>query len=410
MFRPLAVNLGLRYAWSGHSLSSFIGFVAVAGLVLSVAVLLLVTSVMNGFERELRERVLGVMPHITLRARSPMEDWETVALEVETEPGVLGAAPIIDGGGLVVTGSRSAGVVFTGIDPAAHSAVSDAGEYVEDGSLAVLEPGAWGVVLGAGVAERLGSGPGDALTAVLPDATVSLAGIMPRQRRMTVVGILRTHSELDGRAAYVHLDDASRLFRLGGRVQGLEVRIADVFAAGDVARRLVERLGEDRVYAVTWMRSHGNLYRAIGFQRAVMFLLLSLLVAVAAFNLVSALVMIVNQRRGDVAVLRTLGGDTRTVTLAFVVLGVLIGAGGIAIGVGLGAGASLVVQDGYAWLERTFSIGLMNQYFVTYLPSELRAQDVVRVVVVALILCVASTVYPAMRAASLRPADVLRHE
>jgi lipoprotein-releasing system permease protein len=245
---------------------------------------------------------------------------------------------------------------------------------------------------------------------VLPEATMSLIGITPRQKRLTVVGILKTQSELDARAAYLDLADASRLFRMGGAVQGLEIRLSDVFSADASAQRLVDAVGPDRFYAITWMRTHGNLYRAIAFQRAVMFLLLSLLVAVAAFNLVSALVMIVNQRRGDVAVLRTMGSGSSTIATTFLNLGLLIGIGGVGIGIALGAAASLVVQDGYAWVERTFSIDLMNQYFVTYLPSELRLGDVVRVGTVALLLCVVSTLYPALRAASLRPAEVLRHE
>jgi lipoprotein-releasing system permease protein len=410
VFRPLSVNLGLRYAWSGRSLSSFIGIVALAGLVLSVAVLLLVTSVMNGFERELTDRVLGVMPHVTVRGRAPLDDWQSVARQLDQQPSVLGVAPFIDGPGLVVASKRTVGVVFTGIDPQSNDRVSDAARYMTSGRMDALRPDAWGVVLGAGVAQRLGVHVGDVVTAILPEASISLIGITPRQKRLHVVGILTTESELDARAAYLHIADASRLFHLGKRVHGIEVRIDDVFAADATAERLVDAVGSEQVYSITWMRTHGNLYRAIAFQRAVMFLLLSLLVGVAAFNLVSALVMIVNQRRGDIAVMRTLGSGSGTITTAFLVLGLLIGVGGVAIGVALGVGASLVVQDGYAWVERAFDVSLMTQYFVTYLPSELRLGDVVRVVVVALGLCALSTLYPALRAAALRPAEVLRHE
>jgi lipoprotein-releasing system permease protein len=405
------LNLGLRYAWSGRSLSSFIGVVAVAGLVLSVAVLLIVTSVMNGFERELRERVLGVLPHVTLRASEPFRNWRELSERVAKVPGVVGVAPFVDGPGLVVKSGKSAGVTFTGIEPELQSGVSDASRYANADAFTALEPGRWGVVLGAGVAARLGADVGDSVVAVLPEASVSLIGITPRQKRLSVVGILKTASELDARAAYLAIADAARLFRAGdGAVHGLEVRLNDVFAADTEAARLIATVGSDRFYAVSWTRTHGSLYRAIAFQRAVMFLLLSLLVAVAAFNLVSALVMIVNQRRGDVAVLRTMGAGSRTIVGAFVALGSLIGLGGVGIGIALGVAGSLLVQDGYAWLERTFSIDLMNQYFVTYLPSELRVGDVVRVGGVALALSIASTLYPALRAGALRPAEVLRHE
>ena len=356
MFRPLSVNLGLRYAWSGQSLSSFIGVVAVAGLVLSVAVLLIVTSVMNGFEHELKERVLGVLPHITLRAVEPIRDWRDVlarrsSIQRRRRRAVhRRAGPRCQGGkvcGCYVHRHRSR---------IARSRIGCT-PLPASGSFDALEAGRWGVVLGSAVASRLGAAVGDTVVAVLPEASVSLIGITPRQKRLTVVGIVNTQSELDGRAAYLAVSDASRLFRTGeGMVQGLEVRVSDVFMADNEAGRLIDVVGSDRFYAVSWTRTHGSLYRAIAFQRAVMFLLLSLLVGVAAFNLVSALVMIVNQRRSDVAVLRTMGSGSRTIAAAFLSLGLLIGIGGVGIGIGLGVLGSLLVQDGYAWVERTFSI------------------------------------------------------
>jgi lipoprotein-releasing system permease protein len=266
------------------------------------------------------------------------------------------------------------------------------------------------VIVGQRTAERLGIGVGDDVTAVLPEGTVTIVGLIPRQKRLRVVGIFDTHSELDARTAYLALGDAQRLLGVAPDAWGLHVRVADVFAAGEVAQAITALFGADRAIAVTWMRQHGNLYRAIAFQRAMMFLLLSLLVAVAAFNLVSALVMVVNQRRGDVAVLRTLGADVRTVVGSFVTLGSVIGIAGVSAGIALGAGAALVVEDGYRWLEAHLGISLMSQYFITYLPSDLRGHDVALVAGVALTLCVASALYPAWRAAALRPAEVLRHE
>jgi lipoprotein-releasing system permease protein len=389
---------------------SFISLIAVAGLVLSVAVLLLVTSVINGFERELEQRVLGVLPHVSVRAREPLIDWAELAQQLREGAGVLGASPFVEGTGLVAGNNRSAGVLFRGIDPASHSEVSRVTEFVTSGSLDALVPGSFGAVLGAGVAERMMVEVGDRVTAVLPDASVTLVGVVPRQRRLEVVGIVETGSELDNRGVYLHLADASRLFRLAGRVQGVHLRIDDLFAANQVARWAVNSIGPDRVYATTWMRIHGNLYRAIGFQRATMFLLLSLLVGVAAFNLVSALVMVVNQRRSDVAILRTLGSDTTTLVMSFVVLGALIGAVGVGLGLILGIGSALVIQDGFQWLQNALGVQLMGQYFVNYLPAEVRASDVLTVAGVAMALCLLSTLYPAIRAASLEPAEVLRHE
>jgi lipoprotein-releasing system permease protein len=410
VFYPLAVNIGLRYATSRRSFISFISIVAIAGLVLSVAVLVLVTSVMNGFERELKERVLGVVPHLTVRGVAPLENWRDDAATLAKVPGIIGVAPFIDGTGLLVANGRSSGVTFNGIDPAVEGDVSDIGKYVVSGDIDLLVDGSFGVLLGRGIANHLGVTTGDFVTAVLPDASVSLVGLIPRQKKVRVLGIVDTQSELDQRSVYLSLGDAARLFRLGRSVQGLNVRLADLFNASNAGAEAVAVLGPERVYAITWMRMHGNLYRAIEFQRAMMFLLLSLLVGVAAFNLVSALIMVVNQRRGDVAVLRTLGGGTSTIVVSFLVLGGIIGLAGVGLGLLLGTGASLLVQDGYRWLESALGLHLMSQYFISYLPAQVRVVDLVTVAAVALLLSLGSTLYPAYRAARLKPADVLKHE
>ncbi|HTK98615.1 MAG TPA: lipoprotein-releasing ABC transporter permease subunit [Pseudomonadales bacterium] len=410
MFYPLAVNIGLRYANSRRSFISFISIVAIAGLVLSVAVLVLVTSVMNGFERELKERVLGVVPHLTVRGVAPLSDWTADAADLAKVPGVVGVAPFIDGTGLLVANGRSSGVTFSGIDVAREGAVSDLAKYVSRGRIESLVDGSFGVMLGRGVADHLSVAVGDSVTAVLPDASVSLVGLIPRQKKIKVVAIVDTQSELDQRSAYLALGDAARLFRRGSGVDGLNLRLSNLFDAAPVGGAAVAALGPDRVYAITWMRMHGNLYRAIEFQRAMMFLLLSLLVGVAAFNLVSALIMVVNQRRGDVAVLRTLGAGTRTIVVSFLVLGGVIGLAGVGLGLLLGTGTALLVQDGYRCLEHVLGLHLMSQYFISYLPAQVKLADLVTVAAVALLLSLGSTLYPAYRAARLKPADVLKHE
>jgi lipoprotein-releasing system permease protein len=245
---------------------------------------------------------------------------------------------------------------------------------------------------------------------VLPSATVTPAGLFPRQKRFVVKGIIRSNSELDARAAYIHLDDARRLFRLGKRVHGYQLRLEDLFSAAQIAAVGMDTLGRDRVFARTWMRSHGNLYRAIGVQKTTMFVLLSFLVAVAAFNLVSTLVMVVDQRSGDVAIMRTLGSDTGTVVGAFVLLGATLGLVGIGLGLLVGSAIALLLPALYNWITISFGLDLMNQYFVSYLPVQIHLADLMGISITALVLCILSTLYPALRAAALRPSEVLAHE
>jgi len=404
----LTLALGLRYAFARRSSLSFISLIALGGLALSVAVLVVVVSVINGFERELEQRVFGILPHAMIQGRGGLANDATDRERLARVPGVIAVAPFVQGAGLAAAEHRATGILVWGIDPRLQGAVSDYARYVEGGG--ILTPGAYGVVLGAVVAERLGLGVGDPVTLVLPSATVTPAGVLPRQKRFTVTGILRSRSEIDARAALVHLADAQRLFRLGHGVHGYQLKLADLFAAETVAGAAADVLGRERAYPTTWMRTHGNLYRAIGVQKSTMFILLSFLVAVAAFNLVSTLVMVVNQRSGDVAILRTLGADTALIVGGFVLLGLLIGAAGIVAG----ALAGTLIADALPWLyERVtaaFGLDLMNQYFVSYLPVEVRIADLTGIVLTAFALCAVSTLYPAWRAARLKPSQVLAHE
>jgi lipoprotein-releasing system permease protein len=273
-----------------------------------------------------------------------------------------------------------------------------------------LLAGEFDVWLGAGVVAELQLELGQRVALVLPSATVTPAGLFPRMKRFTLRGIVNSRSEIDGRAAYIHQRDAQRLFRLGSRVHGYQLRLADLFAADTVAQLALDSSGHERLFARSWMRTHGNLYRAIGIQKTTMFVLLSFLVGVAAFNLVSTLVMVVDQRSSDIAILRTLGGDTATVVSAFVLLGVTLGTTGIALGLIGGMGFAAVLPDLYAWTSESFGLDLMNQYFVRYLPVEINFEDLIGIAVTALLLCILSTLYPAWRAARLRPSEVLAHE
>jgi lipoprotein-releasing system permease protein len=251
---------------------------------------------------------------------------------------------------------------------------------------------------------------GDRVTLVLPSATVTPAGLFPRQKRFQVRGIVRSRSEIDSRAVYVAAPDAMRLLRTGGRVHGYQLRVSDLFAADAVAREAILMLNRMDLFPRSWMRTHGNLYHAIGVQKTTMFVLLSFLVGVAAFNLVSTLVMVVDQRRGDVAILRTLGSDSRTVLWTFVLLGTTLGLIGIVAGLLVGGLVSLSLPGFYLWVTERFSLDLMSQYFVNYLPVEVRFEDMVGISVTALVLSILSTLYPAWRAIRLKPSEVLAHE
>lgn len=408
VINQVALAVGTRYARSRRSSISFISVVAAAGLALSVGVLVLVVSVINGFERELQNRVFGLLPHLSLYGRDPLPISAEDQSLLRAVPGVSGVAGFVQGVGLAAVENDVASVAITGIDPATYSQVSDLFDFVPTG--AELVPGEFGLLLGAGVAAALKVEVGDKVTLVLPSATVTPAGLFPRQKRFVVQGLVRSRSEVDATAAYIHLADAQRLFRLGNNIQGYQLRLDDLFAAGEVANASLEALGHDRVFARTWMRTHGTLYHAIGVQKTTMFVLLSFLVAVAAFNLVSTLVMVVDQRSGDVAIMRTLGSDTATVVGAFVFLGATLGAFGVGAGLLVGSGLTLALPSIYAWVTDTFGLDLMNQYFVSYLPVEIRLQDLLGISVTALVLCVLSTFYPALRAAGLRPSEVLAHE
>lgn len=408
MTKAVAMDLGARYAFSRRSAISFISGVAVAGLALSVAVLVIVVSVINGMERELKDRVFGMLPHLTLYGREPLVASADELGRLRALDGVSGAATFVQEAGLAAVADRVTGVQMTGID-GDYAVVSDYRKYVDQGT-AELRTGAFQVLLGAGVARSLRVGVGDRVTLVLPTATVTPAGLFPRQKRFTVVGIVNSRSEIDSRAVYLDQSDARRLFRLGRRVHGYQLRLKDLFAADEVARQALATLEPDSIFPRTWMRTYGPLYHAIGVQKTTMFVLLSFLVAVAAFNLVSTLVMVVDQRRGDVAILRTLGSDSGTVVGAFVLLGVTLGVVGIGSGLLVGGLIAVLLPDFYLWVSNTFDLELMSQYFVSYLPVEIRWTDLGGIAVTALALCIASTLYPAWRAARLRPSEVLAHE
>ena len=406
MFRPLAVNVGLRYAGSRQRFVSFVGATALVGLVLSVGVLLYVQAVVRGFERELEERVLGVVPHVTLTAR--IGDAEAAASKLVGVPGVQHIARVTSGGVLLSTDAGVAVVRLKGIHPAEYEPVI--GRYFEVGDMGALRPGSFNLVLGRGLMDQLGLAPGDSVTAVMPDLALTPLGAFPARKRLRAAGVLRTRSQLDGEVAYAHIQDAQRLFRSPTSARALELRVDQVLEAPAIAAIASEAAGADDFAASTWLRSMGPVYRAIQVTKGMLFLIFSLLVAVAAFNVVSSLVMIVNERRSDVAILRTLGARSSLIVGVFVVLGLLVSFIGVGLGLVFGLGLGALTEEGYRWAQEAWNLDLMGEYFVHTLPVEFAAADAAHVVATACGLSLVATLYPAWRAGRVNPAEVLRHE
>lgn len=411
-FLPLAI--GLRYARAKRSnhFISFISFSSVAGLALGVMVLITVLSVMNGFDRELRQRILGMVPHATLWGSPVLEDWRVAAQQVSQMPNVVGVAPQTQAQVMFQSGASVHGAILNGIHPEMELKVSIIGDHMASGSLSALDDVRFGIVLGSQLAKILNVGIGDKVTAILPMANVSIAGVAPVLKRFTVVGTFEVGAELDSGLAYINIQDAARLKRYDvDSVEALRISFDDLFLAPtriwDIARAVP---GQNRVS--NWTRTHGNLFQAIQMEKTMIGLLLLLIVAVAAFNIVSTLVMVVTDKRNDIAILRTMGLTSVQVMWVFIVQGIFIGMLGTLIGVVLGVALALNVSDMIAGLQNILGVQFLNAdvYFINYLPSELKWSDVRIIVSSAFVMTVAATIYPAWRASKVEPAEALRYE
>lgn len=411
MRQPLFLNIALRYIQAGSAshLVSFISVLSMVGLVVGVAVLLVVLSVMNGFDRELRERVLGVLPHAVIARDVGFRDWQALAKQVKSHPGIKGVAPFVSGSAMLVANGRIKGISFSGVDSRYEPAVSIIGDYFEKGELSEIGALPFGMAIGSRLAKSLRVSVGDKVTMVLPQMNLSLAGALPRTKRFTLVGIFRVGADVDSSLAIIDIDDASRLIGIDG-VQGIHMSTYDLFQAPYILQDVLAKLNPGNYYAASWMRRLGNLYDVIQMQKTTMFLLLALLVAVAGFNVVSNLFMTVTQKRGDIAILRTMGASRSMILWVFIAHGALVGFVGIAIGLGLGLIVASWISELFAWLEETFDLDIMGEYFIFFLPSEVQMTDVVLIGTMSLIICVLATIYPAMRAATLDPVEVLRYE
>jgi lipoprotein-releasing system permease protein len=414
MYQPMTLFVGLRYlrAKRRNHFISFISLISMAGIALGVTTLITVLSVMNGFERELRERILGMVSHATIQGYDgEFPGWPDIVRDARGHPNVLGAAPYVEQE-TMLKARRTAGALVRGIDPQSEPAVSDIHQLMVDGSLDDLVPGEWGVLLGLGLADRLGVRTGDSVTIFAPEIRATPAGVIPQVRRFTVVGLFEAGvHQYDTALAVIHYQDGQRLFRLGENISGIRLKLDDMMRARWIARELSAELpGFYRVR--DWTQQHANFFRAVQTEKTVMFIILSLIIAVAAFNIISTLVMVVTDKQSDIAILKTMGLGPRRIMWVFMIQGSLIGIIGTGLGVVGGIALALNVESVVGAIEQVLSIEFLSAevYYISDLPSELRWGDVVRFAGVALVLSLLSTIYPAWRASRTEPVEALRYE
>ncbi len=407
--------IGLRYtrAKRRNHFISFISLISMAGIALGVAALIVVLSVMNGFQRELRARILGVASHVQITGpENQLADWERVAAKALEDPRVLAAAPYVNAQAMLAADTQVRGAIVRGIDPRREADVADIGRHMVAGTLDALVPGEYGVVLGAELARALRVRPGDQVALIAPQGLVTPAGLVPRLKQFRVVGVFQVdHFEYDSGLALVNVADAQRLYQLGPGVSGVRLKLTDIFESRAVARDLYRTIGGD-ILISDWTRSHATFFKAVEVEKRVMFIILTLIVAVAAFNVVSTLVMVVTDKQSDIAILRTLGATPWSVMKIFVVQGALIGVIGTAVGVAGGILLALNVDTVLPWVERTLNVRFLSPeiYFISELPSELRRADVTVIAAVSLVMSFVATIYPSWRASRVRPAEALRYE
>jgi len=412
MFRPLQLFIGLRYtrAKRRNHFISFISLVSMLGIAIGVMALIAVMSVMNGFQEDLQQRILGMVAHATMQsAGDGIENWQDTIKKVETSEHVVGAAPFIEAQALL-RGRRTAPAILRGVIPDQEPKVSDIGEKMLSGKLTDLKPGSYGILLGNELAMMLGVQVGDKVTVYAPEINVTPIGAVPRSKRFDVVGIFSVgFAEYDTGVGIVHMDDAEKLFQTDG-ASGIRLKLDDMLRAWPITRELAAKFDLYRI--TTWEQGHANFFSAVKMEKLVMFIILSLIVAVAAFNLVSTLIMLVTDKQADIAILRTLGISPNSVMGIFMVQGVIVGTFGILIGLTGGVLLAWNIPAMVKWIEKTFHVEFLSPdiYYVTEVPSQLHWSDVGWVAAIAWVFCLIATIYPAWRAARTQPAAALRYE
>ncbi len=418
MSLPYEIRIGLRYTRAGrrarrrNAFISFISAISMAGIALGVAALIVVLSVMNGFQKEVRDRMLSVLSHVEVFSlNGALPDWQRIARETRQHPDVIAAAPYVNAQAMFTNGDSVRGALIRGILPQAEPTVSDVAGRLRGGTLDDLKEGEFGVVLGLELARALGVAPGDRVTLIAPQGTVTPAGVVPRLRQFRVLATFESgHFEFDSTLALVHIADAQKLFRVEGPV-GVRLKIADMQRAPQVAAQLAGML-EPGLMVRDWSRQNRTWFAAVQTEKRMMFIILTLIVAVAAFNLVSTLVMTVTEKQSDIAILRTLGASPRSVMSVFIVQGTLIGVIGTLAGVGLGLLLANNLDVIVPMIEGVLGVQFLPKdiYFISALPSDPRASDIVPITVISLVLALVATLYPSWRASRTRPADALRYD
>ncbi|MGH8496023.1 MAG: lipoprotein-releasing ABC transporter permease subunit [Gammaproteobacteria bacterium] len=415
MFRPLEIFVGLRYlrARRRNAFVSFISLISMLGIGVGVAALIVVLSVMNGFEGELRSRLLSLSAHATVSgANGSLEDWQELVDTARRAPGVTGAAPYIQLDGMLASGPALSGVRVRGVDPRQETEVSEVAGHMLEGDLATLGPGSHHIVIGRALALMLGVRVGDHVDLLIPRGAALAKGIQPRLHRFTVSGVFEIGiQEADTALALISLEDAAALAGFGDRVSGVRLRYADVFAAPAGVAAFAQSL-DRKVETSDWTVENATYFRAIRIEKTMMTLILFLIVAVAAFNIIATLVMVVTDKRTDIAILRTVGLAPRRVVGVFMTQGIVIGWLGTALGLALGIALALNVETIVPQLEALFGFQIMpsDVYYITRIPSDMQADDVITIGTVAFVLTVLATIYPSLRAARTEPAEALRYE
>jgi lipoprotein-releasing system permease protein len=412
---PLELFIGLRYtrAKRRNHFISFISLISMLGIGLGVMALIVVLSVMNGFENELRGRILGMVSHVTISSLdNSLKDWRTLSEDVRSNDAIIGSAPYVEAEAMLSNLSSVSGAIIRGIDPEFEPQVSEIHQHMTFGKLSDLVSGEYGIVLGTGLANSLNVVPGDRVTMITPQASASPVGLLPRLRRFKVVGLFEIGVyEYDRSSAIIHTEDASRLFRLDGGVTGLRLKLADMDSAPLVRNQLKKQVGFD-YWVSDWTLRHSNYFKAVQTEKTVMFIILSLIVAVAAFNIVSTLVMVVADKQADIAILRTIGMSPTSIMWVFMVQGTLIGVVGTLLGLGSGVLIASYIDVIIPALEQFFQTQFLptGVYPITDLPSDMQQSDVIKISVLSFLVSVLATLYPALRAAKTRPAEALSYE
>lgn len=417
--QPFEFFVGMRYtrAKRRNHFISFISLTSMVGIGLGVAALIVVLSVMNGFQEELRSRILGVASHLQITGPgNTLVGWSDLKGWVQATEHVEGAAPYIMAQGMLSNGQAVQGAIIRGVLPDAENQVSDLGVKMRAGQLGDLKPGEFGIVLGAELAQSLGVILGDKVVLMAPQGQFTPTGVVPRIKQFTVVGLFQIGMyEYDSGLALIHIDDAAKLYRMGNQVSGLRLKLDDLFLAPQVSNQLARSLsksGHDDYYLTDWTQEHANFFRAVQMEKRVMFIILALIVAVAAFNIVSTLVMAVTDKRSDIAIMRTFGASPTSIMAIFIVQGALIGIVGTIVGGFFGVLIALNISTIVPFIEHLFNVQFLAKdvYYISELPSHLIWSDVITIVAMSFLLSLLATLYPSWKASQMNPAEALRYD